>query len=152
MRNVQHRPVRAGATIMETAFVLPIVFFLLIGLGVGASGIMRYQEVATLAREGSRYGSTHGYQYRKDSGLPMGTADEWEEDIIKNGIEPRTVSLDKTRLVVDVSWPPVVNQPSKPDNWPGSRVDVTVTYTWIPPVLWTSPIVLQSKSSMPITN
>ena len=54
---------------MECAIVLPVTFFLLFSLFVGALGIFRYQEVATLAREGARYASTHGYQYRKDAGL-----------------------------------------------------------------------------------
>jgi hypothetical protein len=46
----------------------------------------------------------------------------------------------------------VVNQASKPDNWPGSRVEVTVRYQWMPELLFVGPITLSSTSSMPITN
>ena len=149
IRTARRRP---GTTVLECALVLPVVFFLMLGLGVGASAVFRYQEVATLAREGARYASTHGYQYRKDSGLSLGTKDEWQKDIIENGIKPKVLMADPTALKVTVYWPDVINQAGKPDNWPGSRVDVTVSYEWLPPALWTRPLVLTSSSSMPITN
>ena len=143
---------RPGTTVLECALVLPVVFFLMLGLAVGATAVFRYQEVATLAREGARYASTHGYQYRKDSGLPLGTKDDWQKDVIENGIKPKVLMADPAALRVTVSWPDVINQPGKPDNWPGSRVDVTVSYQWTPPILWTGPLVMTNKSSMPITN
>src|SRR5262245_2606677 len=123
---------RSGTTLVECAIVLPVIFFLLLGLAVGASGVMRYQEVATLAREGARYASTHGYQYRKDASLAIGTTDDWRKDIIDNGIKPRITTLDPAKVTTTISWPDVVNQPGKSDNWPGSRVDVTVSYQWFP--------------------
>ena len=51
---------RRGAALVETAFVFPVLIVLMIGLIVGALGVFRYQEVASLAREGSRYASLHG--------------------------------------------------------------------------------------------
>jgi len=143
---------RRGTTLVETAIILPITFFLLLGLLVGGMGIFRYQEVATLAREGARYASTHGYQYRQDAGLSTGTAADWQTDIYNNGVAPYIVSLDASQLTVTASWPDVVNQPGKPDNWPGSKVDVTVTYKWMPEMYLIGPIYLSSTSSMPITN
>src|SRR5947209_18614120 len=65
---------RAGVTVVECAVVYPITFLLLLGLVVGALGIVRYQEVAALARSGARYASTHGAQYRKDTGMGTGSA------------------------------------------------------------------------------
>jgi hypothetical protein len=53
---------RAAVTAVECAIVLPVTFFLLFALVVGGMGVFRYQEVATLAREGARYASTHGHQ------------------------------------------------------------------------------------------
>jgi hypothetical protein len=143
---------RRGTTLVECAFVLPTVFFLVLGLAVGVMGLMRYQEVATLAREGARYGSTHGYQYRKDTGQSIGTADDWKKDIYDNGIKPRIMSLDSSKITTTVSWPDVINQAGKPDNWPGSRVDVTVSYEWLPSMFIVGPLTLRSTSSMPITN
>lgn len=143
---------RLAATLVECAFVLPATFFLLFGLVVGAMGVFRYQEVATLAREGARYASTHGYQYRKDSNLEMGTQEEWSKEIFEQAIKPKLISLDPSRLTYEVKWPDVINQPGKPDNWPGSKVEVTVNYTWIPEWRLAGPFKLTSTSSMPITN
>src|SRR5256885_1090939 len=93
-------PARSGATTLECAIVLPVILFLLLALAVGTSGILRYQEVATLAREATRYGSTHGYQYRKDAGLSTGTRQDWTTDIITNGVNPRLVALDASKVNV----------------------------------------------------
>jgi hypothetical protein len=51
---------------VEAAVVSPIVFFLLMSLIFGAMGVFRYQEMASIARDAARFGSTHGYQFRKD--------------------------------------------------------------------------------------
>src|SRR5262245_37810146 len=130
---------RSAATILECAIILPVTLFLLIGLVVGAMGVFRYQEVAFLAREGARYASTHGAQYRADAGESIGTADVWTHDIIDNGITPKRTALDPNRLSVSVNWPQVINQPDHPDNWPGSKVSVTVTYQWVPELYLVGP-------------
>jgi Flp pilus assembly protein TadG len=152
MLSHRYRPRRSGATVLECAFVLPVIFFVFIGLVIGATGVFRFQEVATLAREGARYASTHGYQYRKDAGLGMGSSTDWYNDIYNNAIKPKVLALDTSNLTVTISWPDVVNQPGKPDNWPGSKVDVTVSYRWLPELYLVGPYTLQSTSSMPITN
>jgi hypothetical protein len=138
--------------VLECAVILPLLFFLFAGLVIGASGVFRYQEVATLAREGARYGSTHGYQHRKDAGMPMGTSDDWSKDIYDNAIKPKTVGLDSSKLKVTCTWPDVINQKGKPDNWPGSKVDVKVRYEWLPELILVGPYYLESTSSMPISN
>jgi Flp pilus assembly protein TadG len=148
-RKPSHRRV---ATTVECAIVLPLTFFLLLGLIVGGMGVFRYQEVASLARQGSRYASTHGAQYRKDAGLPIGTSTAWSQEIYDNAIRPNVVALDPDRLSYSVEWPDVINQPGKPDNWPGSWVQVTVTYQWFPEVFLVGPINLTSTSRVPITN
>src|SRR5262245_17660151 len=149
MIHTRRPSVRHAATVVECAFILPLTFFLVFSLIVGAMGVFRYQETAMLAREGARYASTHGYQSRKDQDLPLGTAADWSEDIYSNGIAPLIVALDPSRLSYSVTWPDVVNQPGQPDNWPGSKVDVTVTYTWFPETYLVGPITLTSTSSMP---
>ena len=63
---------RKGATILEFAIVAPVTFLLVLGLIVGGLGIFRYQEVSHLAREATRYASTHGGQYQLD-GMPAKT-------------------------------------------------------------------------------
>jgi hypothetical protein len=59
--------------ILESAIVYPALFILFLGLVVGGLAIFRYQEMASLARMGARYASTHGGNYRKDAGEPIGT-------------------------------------------------------------------------------
>jgi len=152
MAMLRSKPRRSGAKAVEAAFVLPVAFFLIFALVIGATGIFRFQEVAYLAREGARYASTHGAQYRTDAGMPSGTESDWEQDIINNGMLPKRLVLDPAKIAVDITWPPVINQPTKPDNWPGSKVTVKVTYQWIPEGYLVGPVTLTSTSSMIITN
>lgn len=169
-------PKRRGVTVVECAVVYPVTFLLLLGLVVGALGIVRYQEVAALARAGARYASTHGAQFRKDTGMSVGspgtgtatlsnscywysvdpTASSgsdttWAGLIYDNGIRPNLVAVDSKYLQCNVAWPAVINQ-SKADNWPGSTCTVTVTYQWLPECFLFGPINLTSTSTMPITN
>src|SRR5437868_11326656 len=125
-------PARRAATVLECAVVLPVAILVFFGIVVGTSGVFRFQEVATLAREGARYASTHGYQYRKDAGLAQGTSADWSQDVYDNAIKPMIVALDESKVSYSCSWPDVINQPGKPDNWPGSKVEVTVSYQWLP--------------------
>lgn len=142
---------RNGATLLEVAIVLPVTFFLIIGLTVGILGVFRYQEVASLTRAAGRYASTHGAGYRKDAGLVVGTAADWKTDIRTNGVQP-LILLDPALLTFDASWPAVPSQPSKSDNWPGCTVTVTISYQWFPELYLVGPYTISSRSSMEITN
>ena len=174
MRRAAQR--RSGATVVECAVVYPATFLLLLGLIVAAQGVSRYQEVAALARAGARYASTHGAQYRRDASLPVGTAGtyaatsgglfwysvdptqasgtdtSWTGDTYDSAVRPKVVALDPTLLTFKMGYPSVINQPTKPDNWPGSQVTVTVSYQWLPQLYLVGPITLSSTSSLPITN
>jgi Flp pilus assembly protein TadG len=143
---------RKGAIAVECAIVYPVLFLFLLGLAVGGAGIFRYQEVASIAREAARYASTHGAQYRQDTGQAVGDPTVWSTDICKNAIAPNTVALDSSSLNYTCTWPPVINEPTKSDNWPGSQVTITITYQWFPEIFLIGPITLSSTSSMPITN
>ena len=61
---------RRGATLVEAAIVYSVLFQLLIGMIVGGLGVFRYQQVASLAREGARYASVRGTQYATNTGIP----------------------------------------------------------------------------------
>src|SRR6266849_4475792 len=99
---------RPGTTIVEFALVAPLTLLLLIGLVVGGMGIFRYQEVATLSRQASRYASVHGTQYQADTGQPAATA----TDIYNNAIAANNVNLDLSQLQYSVTWnPPNDNRP-----------------------------------------
>jgi Flp pilus assembly protein TadG len=113
-------PRRRGTHALECAVVFPLVFLLLFGLIVGALGVFRYQEVASLAREGSRYAAVHGQKYEMMTGRPAATA----ADVFNNAISPRAVILTPSQLSSTVTW--------NPDNGQGSAVTVTVAYQWVP--------------------
>ncbi len=151
IRNPYSSP-RRGTTAVEGAFVYPVAFGFMLALVVGALGVFRFQEVAFLAREAARYASTHGAQYRQDAKLGVGTPSDWSSDIYANAIAPKVVDLDAAKLSYTVTWPNVVNQPAKSDNWPGSSVTVTVSYQWFPELFLAGPLTLTRTSTMPITN
>ncbi len=134
---LQYQP-RRGTTAVECSLVYPVLFLLLIGVIVGGLGVFRYQEVASLAREGARYASVHGAMYEFSTGHAAATP----TDVYNNAIKPRTVSLDPSKLSYSVTW--------NTDNRQGSTVQVIVSYQWIPEA-YLSGITLSSTSVMPMS-
>jgi Flp pilus assembly protein TadG len=169
VRRFPHRR-RRGATVIEGAIVYPVTFFLMLALLVGGMGIFRYQEVAHLAREAARFASAHGGQYaQQNAGATTPGPTVNESYLINNVIKARAVSLDPTRLTVQVNintasgsydWD---NTAATYNRWPYSTViqnntvvpiqntvSVTVSYSWMPEMYLTGPINLQSTSVMPM--
>jgi Flp pilus assembly protein TadG len=140
---------RRGAAILESAIVYPLTLLFLIGLAVGGIGMFRYQQVASLAREGARYASVRGGQYAEDTGHPAATAD----DVYQKVVLAKAAGLDPTQLDCSVTW--------NPDNWPshvtsstgsaaGSTISVTVTYHWVPEA-YLGGITLKSTAVLPMS-
>ena len=131
MRLRLHR--RAGTTAVECAVVYPSVFLFTLGLVIGAAGVFRYQELASLARRAARYASVHGTQWATDTGntapLPA--------DIYNNVILPNTSGLDTSRLSYSITYN-TSNDPNHSaivNNNPvlvANTVTVTLTYQWVP--------------------
>jgi Flp pilus assembly protein TadG len=131
---------RPAASVVEFAVVAPITFTLLLGVLVGGMGICRYQQIAALARESSRWASVRGAQYAKDTGNPAATA----TDVYNNVISQEAVSLDLSQLNYTVTW--------TPDNTPVTgKVKVTITYQWLPEV-FLGGITLSSTSETVMSN
>ncbi len=99
---------------VESAIIYSVTFLLIFGLIIGGLGVFRYQEVASLAREGSRYASVHGAMYEQVTGKPAATP----ADVYNNAILPKAVALDPKQLTYSVTW--------NPDNQRESSVTVTV--------------------------
>ncbi len=138
---------RRAAVTLESFFVLPVLFFLLVAIVVGGYGVFRYQEVALLAREGSRWASVHGGQYAADTGNKAAT----EQDVYNNAVLPFAANLDTTKLKCLVTW----NQSNMPvsagsnyEQAQGNTVTVTVTYQWFPEWYIVGPITLTSTSTV----
>src|SRR5215212_5911881 len=62
---VRRRP-RRGLCLVESAVVYPLVLLIFVGMLVVGMGVYRYEHVATLASEGARWASVHGWQYEND--------------------------------------------------------------------------------------
>jgi Flp pilus assembly protein TadG len=133
---------RRGAVLVEAAFAYPVLLFFVCAVIVIGLGVYRYQQVASLARVGSRYVCVHGSNYQTQTpGNPAAATD----DTITTYIKDRAVGLDTTRLTVnvylenatptDVDWDSSTKLPTYTDgsgNTKKNTVKVVVTYTWIP--------------------
>ena len=129
---------RRGATLVECAIVLPVTFFLILALLIGGMGVFRYQEVASLSREGARWAAVRGATYQLYTGNSAATA----ADVYDNAIRPNAVALDLSHLDHSVSW--------SPDNRQGGLVTVTLTYHWLPEA-FLGGIDLTSTSTMQVS-
>jgi Flp pilus assembly protein TadG len=146
MRPIPAR-VRHAALTLESLFVLPVLFFLLLAIVVGGYGVFRYQEMALLAREGSRYASVHGGQYQQETGNPAATP----QDVYNNAILPYAANLDLTKLSYSVTWN-TSNVPTSAtsdyEQGTGNTVTVTVSYQWFPELFVVGPFTLTSTSTV----
>jgi Flp pilus assembly protein TadG len=126
-------PLRPATTTVEFALVGAVTFLLLIGLLIGGLGIFRYQQVARLARDASRWASVHGTQYAIDTNNSAATA----TDVYKQAIVPGATGLDLTHLTYAVTWN-TSNSPYYTTTVNGfqakvaNTVSVTINYQWIP--------------------
>ena len=149
LRHIVRRPVkrqRRGTTAVEFAVCLPIAFFLILATVVGGFGVFRYQQVASLAREGARWASVHGGQYARETNNPAATA----QDIYEQAIQPKAVALRLDRLTYQVTWdesnePLTVHEDVQTPT--GNTVTVTVSYEWFPEMYIAGPLVLSSTST-----
>lgn len=143
---------RRGATMVETAITLSVACMVTLGLIVVGLGVSRYQQVASLAREGARYASVHGMQYQTETGSTAATATD-----IDTYIRSMAAGLDLGKLATtQVTWN-TNNWPSHDDltsNPPGAAITNTVTvkvsYQWVPE-LYIGSLTLSSTSVMPMS-
>jgi Flp pilus assembly protein TadG len=131
---LRHKPrSRPAGAMIQFAVVGSITFLLLIGLLIGGLGIFRYQQVARLARDASRWASVHGTQYAADTKNTAATA----TDVYNNIISPNAAGLDLTKMTYSVTWS-TSNSPYHTATVNGSTVNVantvtvTISYQWVP--------------------
>jgi hypothetical protein len=118
---------RWGGTLVEGAVVGSLSLMLLLGTVVIGLGVFRYQQVADLAREGTRYASVNN-------------ATQPNAGAIKTYLLTYASGMDSSKLQCSVTWGTGV-------------VTVTVTYQWIPEAfLASSAITLSGTSTALITN
>jgi hypothetical protein len=174
---MRHRPQRwhrLAATLVESAFVLPITFLLILGLVVGGMGVFRYQEMAHLARLTARFAATHGGQYAQDnaSAIQAGTLPTVNKNYLTQDVAAANAAgLDPSKLSVSVTitthsgtydWDDTTdtNNRAPYSSYTDSNnntvnvinlVNVTVSYQWLPEWFLVGPITLTSTSVVPMS-
>ena len=131
-----HRPGRRnrkGALMLESSIVYNVALMLTLGTIVIGLGIFRYQEIAWLAREGSRWAAVHGPTYQREQNVAAPTSN----DVLVNAINPRLCLLNSANLTCTLT------------NNSGTAT-VTLTYNWTPEA-YLSPIKFASTSSALVT-
>jgi Flp pilus assembly protein TadG len=150
MRRAPQR--RSGATVVECAVVYPVFFLVVLALLVGAAGIFRYSQLASLTREASRYASVHGGQYAQEMNVTAPTP----ADIYNNVVLAREEGLDTSQLNYSITYN-TSNMPyytildSNNNVIPiQNTVTVTLTYQWLPEA-FLGGITMSSTSVVPMT-
>jgi Flp pilus assembly protein TadG len=168
-RNLIRRRKRRGVQLVECALVYPLVFLVFFGIFTVGMGVFRYQQVASLARDGARWASVRGWQSQNDlnpynlPGLPRAATAQDVRDYVVS----MSVGLDQSPAALDVQvrWNPDNKQTHiLRDNYGNPQVDgngsvirvsntvtVTVAYQWTPEVLFAGPITLKSTSTVPMS-
>jgi Flp pilus assembly protein TadG len=161
---------RRGSHILECALVCPLLILMSIGTLVVGMGVFRYQQTASLAREGSRWASVRGWQYQHDLNpygkldLPMAATPQDVRDHIASqaillNTSPDALNVQVTwntdnkqaHTLLDAYGTPQVDS-SGNVILVGNVVTVKVTYNWTPEVLsFLDPVSLSSTSTIPMS-
>ena len=149
---MRRAPQRSGATVVECAVVYPVVFLVVLGMLVGAAGMFRYSQLASLTREAARYASVHGGQYAQEMKVTAPTP----ADIYNNAVLPMAVGFDTTQLNYSITY----NNSNQPFHTTldasnnvipiQNTVTVTLTYHWVPEA-FLGGVTLSSTSVMPMS-
>jgi len=108
---------RSGAALVEAAFVLPVLLFLLYVLFCGAIMVLTVDQVDAAAREGARWASVRGTSYQFNTNQPPATAAD-----VAAYVKTQGVTLDTSKTTVNTTW--------DLSNRPGNYVTVEVRYQW----------------------
>jgi Flp pilus assembly protein TadG len=140
---------RRGAGLAEFAIVAPVLFMLLMGTVIGSMGIFQSQQVARMAREGSRWASVHGAGYAAYTGNALPT----EANVYTYGMLPYAGSLSTTNAYIIGSPPNSPGPLSYSVTWVDSThtsntVTVTVKYQWSSVMYFGSPTFSSSSTAI----
>jgi Flp pilus assembly protein TadG len=144
---------------VETAVVLPVLLFLMLGLVVGGTAVFRHEQVACLAREAARCACVRGGDYNRDTDQDCPT----RQQILERAVLPAAVGMDPDDLSLRVQWidqatsqatdwdaaPKDVKSVTALGEYVSNTVRVTVTYQWSPGILLGT-ISLQSVCEVPM--
>ena len=127
---------RRGVILVESAIIYSVTLMLILGTIVMGLGVFRYGQIASLAREGSRWASVHGATWQAEN---QNAAARSDADV-KAAIIGKAVILDASALTVDLDQTQMTS----------GVASVTVTYRWTPEAYFGA-LTMTSKSVMPVT-
>ena len=144
-----------GSTLVEFAFLIPILFALVFGIIDFGRMLYSYHFVSNAAREATRWASVRGRDCSGLNGCPPGAAPADVSTYVQS-IAPMGIDTSPSKLSVTTNWVmPPNNLPictTYPNN-PGCAVQVQVSYQFkfILPFLPTSGYRMTSTSEMIIS-
>jgi Flp pilus assembly protein TadG len=144
-----------GSTLVELAFLIPILFALVFGIIDFGRALYSYHFVSNAAREATRWASVRGRDCSGLDSCPPG-ADADDVSAYVASIAPMGIDKSPSKLSVTTNWVMPPNNPlicaAFPNN-PGCAVQVQVSYQFkfILPFLPTSGYKMTSTSEMIIS-
>jgi Flp pilus assembly protein TadG len=130
-----HKKARTGTILVESAMIYPVLFLLLLAVIMLGMSVFRYQQVAHISREASRWASVHGAMYSSEQNVPPTTP----QDVYNNAIAPQAIGMGSDALTYSVTWNLDAN--GNPDQNPTRTVTVVDTVTGLTKVVPQSNIV-----------
>ena len=125
---------RRGVIMLESALVYTVALLLLLGTMVMGLGVFQYQQVAALAREGSRWAAVHGATYQSEQSASAPTDAQVLAVVVQKAVILKTSALscdlDQTKLAAGIAR-------------------VTLTYKWTPEAFF-APVTMTSVSETPV--
>jgi hypothetical protein len=144
-----------GSTLVEFAFLVPVMFALVFGVIDFGRALYTYHFVSNAAREATRWASVRGFSC---SDMTSCNATGPDISAYVGSIVPPGIDSSPSRLSVTTNWPPPPNNLpicSTPGgfNHPGCAVQVQVTYQFrfVLPFMPASGIPMTSTSQMIIS-
>ena len=158
---LRRKKARPGTVLAEAAFIYPVLFLLVLAIILLGLSVFRYQQVAHVSREASRWASVHGEQYAKENNTTAATP----QDVYTNVIVPHAAGMQAECITYSVTWNTDAN--GNPIKTPtrivqvvdpatgltkvvsvSNTVTVTVTYTWNTGLFGTIPVASTSVNTI----
>lgn len=127
---LRRKKARPGTILAEAALVYPVLFLLVLGIILLGLGVFRYQQVAHISREASRWASVHGEQYEKDLlNTTPGKRAATPQDVYDNAVAPFAAGMDTQGVAFSVTR----NATANTITFTGVNQAQSITYsiTWV---------------------
>jgi Flp pilus assembly protein TadG len=123
--NSSHRSGQRGATLVELALSLALLFMFVFGVIDFSEGAYAYHFVSDAAREATRYAMVRGSACLSlpDCNVNSTQVQDYVTTLVPSGI-------NKDLVTVATTWVDPGTGQCKPPNGPGCAVNVKVTYTY----------------------